>query len=65
MHKKSEILFATSIFLNNGFNFQPNVCSGSHNVLMMSMKLSNVDILKANVVDYRNIITRISKSRTL
>ena len=32
-------------FLNKGFKFQPNVCNGCHDLLMMSMDLSDLDIL--------------------
>ena len=31
--------------LDKGFKFQPNVCSGCHYVLMMSMNLSDTAIL--------------------
>ena len=33
-------------FLNNHFKFQPNVCSGCHNLLIMSMNLSDIAIIK-------------------
>ena len=33
-------------FLNKGFNFQPNVCSGCHYLLMMCMYLSDNHKLK-------------------
>ena len=31
-------------FLDDGFKFQPNVFNGCHDVLMMSMNLSNIAI---------------------
>ena len=31
-------------FLDKGFKFQPNVCNVCHDVLMMSMNLSNITI---------------------
>ena len=31
-----------SYFLAKDFKFQPDVCNGSHDVLMMSMNLSNI-----------------------
>ena len=31
-------------FLDKGFTFQPNVCNGCQNVLMMSVNLDNNDI---------------------
>ena len=32
-------------FLNKGFKFQPNVCNGCHDLVMMSMNLSDLAIL--------------------
>ena len=32
-------------FLNYSFKFQPNVCSRCHDLLMMSISLSDTDIL--------------------
>ena len=32
-------------FLNEGFKFQPYVCNRCHDLLMMSMNLSNIPIL--------------------
>ena len=32
-------------FLNYSFKFQPNVCNRCHDLLMMSMNLSNIAIL--------------------
>ena len=40
-------------FLDNGFKFHPNVCSGGHDVLMMSMDFSDIAILNTCRVDYR------------
>ena len=31
-----------NIFLDKGFKFQPNVCNGYHDFLMMSVNLTNV-----------------------
>ena len=39
-------------FLNKMFTFQPNVCNGSHNLLMTSMNLSNIAIINIKCVDY-------------
>ena len=52
-------------FLNEGFNFQPFVCNGSHDALMMSMNLSDTAILNINCADYCCIINRISKNETI
>ena len=39
-------------FLSKGFKFQPNVCNRCHDLLMMSMNLSDIAILRINSVDY-------------
>ena len=48
-------------FLNKGFNFEPNVCNRCHDLLMMSMNLSNIAILKIKGSDYCCIISDIRK----
>ena len=48
-------------FLDEGFMFQPHVCYRCHDVLVMSMNLSNIAFLKIHGVEYRCIITRISR----
>ena len=45
--------------------FQLCVCNGCHNVLMISMNLSNTAVLSINCADYRCIISGISKSETV
>ena len=52
-------------FLHKRFKFQPYVCSGCHDVLMVSMNLSNIVILNIHGVDYCCIISRISKSEAV
>ena len=42
--------------------FQPDVCNGYHDVLMMSIILSDIAILNINDADYCCIISGISKS---
>ena len=37
--------------LNTGFKFQPNVRNGFHDLLMTSMKLSNITILNIKSAD--------------
>ena len=49
--------------LEKEFTWQPNVWNCSHDVLMMSMILSNIAILNINGVDYRCVINVISKSK--
>ena len=52
-------------FLNKGFKFQPNVCNRSHDLLMMSMSLSDIAILSIKSADYCCIIIGISKSEAI
>ena len=52
-------------FLNKGFKFQPNVCNRSHDLLMMSMSLSDIAILSIKSADYCCIISGISKSEAI
>ena len=52
-------------FLNYSFKFQPNVCNRCHDLLMMSMNLSNIAILNIKSSDYCFIISLISKSETI
>ena len=56
LHQKSVIVITNS---------QPYVCNGCHDVLMMFMNLNDKAILNINCVDYRSIITRISKIEAL
>ena len=53
------------IFLGKGFKFQPYVCNGFHDVLMMSMNLSDIAIMNILGPDYCCIISGISKSKTI
>ena len=52
-------------FLNYSFKFQPNVCSRCHDLLMMSMNLSDIAILNIKGSDYRCIISLISKNEVI
>ena len=49
-------------FLNCSFKFQPDVCSRCHDLLMMSMNLSDIAILNIKGSDYCCIISLISKN---
>ena len=40
-------------FLNYSFKFQPNVCNRYHELLIMSMNLSDIAILSIKGSDYR------------
>ena len=48
-------------FLGKGIKFQPDVCNGCHDLLMMSMNLSGIAILNIKSADYHCIISGISK----
>ena len=52
-------------FLSKGFKFQLYVCNKCHDLLMMSMNLSNISILKTKSADYCCIITGFSKSEAI
>ena len=64
VHHKS-VIFLISYFLNKGFKFQPNVCNKCHDLLMMSLNLSDFVILNSKGSNCHCIITRISKSETI
>ena len=51
-------------FLNKGFKFQPNVCNRCHDLLMMSMNLSDITMLNIISVD-RCIVSGISKNEVI
>ena len=52
-------------FLNLSFKFQLNVCNRFHNLLMMSINLSDIAILNINGSDYHCIISLISKNKAI
>ena len=52
-------------FLNKEFQFQPNVCNRCYDLLMMSINFSNTFILKIKNINYRCVITGISKSESI
>ena len=52
-------------FSNYSFKFQPNVCNRCHDLLMMSINLSDIAILNIKSSDYRCIISLISKNEAI
>ena len=52
-------------FLDKRFNFQTYVCNGWHDVLMLSINLSDIAILNIRSVDHRCIISGMSKSEAI
>ena len=63
MPQKSE-LFAT-IGLDKRFKFQPDVCNGCHDVLMMSLNPNHIAILNIWDSDYCCIIIGINKTEII
>ena len=49
-------------FLNKGFKFQQNACKRCHDLLIMSMNISDIAILSIKSADYFCIISGISKN---
>ena len=58
-------IFHYQYFLNKGFKFKSYVSNGCHNLLMMSMKLSDIAILNIKGSNYRCVISKISKSEVI
>ena len=58
-------IFLYWYFLDKGFKFQPDGCNGCHDILMISMTLSNIAVLNIHSFDYRFIMNRISKSEVV
>ena len=52
-------------FLNYSFQFQQNVCNRCHDLLMMSVTLSDIAISNIKGSDYRCIISLISKREAI
>ena len=65
VHQKGVIVFTVGIFLNYSVEFQPNVCNRYHDLLMMSMNLSNIAILNIKGSDYCCIISSIRKNEVI
>ena len=64
-NQKSAIFVTIGIFLNKGFKFQPNVCNRCHDLLIMSINLSDIAILSIKSADYCCIISGISKNEAI
>ena len=52
-------------FLNYSFKFQPNVCNRCHDLVIMSINLSDIAVLNIKGSDYRWIISLISKNEAI
>ena len=44
-NQKSVTFVTIGIFFHKGFSFQPNVCNGCHDLVMMSMNRSDIAVL--------------------
>ena len=62
---KGAIFFHSWYYLNERFKFQPNVCIGCYDLLMMFMKLSNIAILNIKSNDYLCIISGINRRKAI
>ena len=51
--------------LNKGFKFQPNFCNRCHDLLIMSMNLTDIGIRNIKGSDYHCIISRISQNEAI
>ena len=60
-----ELMLIKQVHLSYSFKFQPNFCNRCHDLLMMSMNLSDIAILNIKSSDYRCIITLISKNEAI
>ena len=52
-------------FINKGFKFEPNVCNGYQDPLLMSVNFNDIAILNVRGIDYCCIINEISKSEPM
>ena len=52
-------------FLDKGFKFQTYVCSGCHDLLIISTNLDDIAILNIHGADYCCIISEINKSKAV
>ena len=50
-------------FLDKGFKFQQDVCNGCHDLLRMSMNLSNIDILNIKLRSITVLSTELVKMK--
>ena len=55
------IFVISGVFLDKGFKFQPDVCNRCHDLLLISISLSDIAILDIKSVDYCCIISEIRK----
>ena len=64
LHQKTDICHYW-YFLNYSSKFQPNVCNRCHDLLMMSINLSDIAVLNIKGSDYCCIVSLISKNEAI
>ena len=62
VHQKECIIDKYWYFLDKGFTFRLDICNRCHDIVMISMNLSNIAILNIRGADYCCIINRISQN---
>ena len=60
-----ECMISHYCFFNNGFKFQDSVSSGCHDLTLLSLNISNIDIIIVKNVDYCCIIHNFRKSEAI
>ena len=65
VHQKSVIFATIGFFFSFSFKFQPNVCNRCHDLLMISINLSDIAILNMKGSDYCCIVSLISKEEAV
>ena len=63
--KSKECMICHYWIFNHGFKFQNSVCSGSHDLKMLSVNISNIAIITIKNVGYRCVIHIISTSEAI
>ena len=64
-NNRKEYMFRHYLFFNQWFKFQDSVCSGCHDLTMLSVNISNIAIITIKNVDYCCNIHNINKSEAI
>ena len=59
---KGCIIFHCWYFKDNIYKFEPHVCNGCRDILMMAYELKNIAILSVKGVDYRCVLWGVTKN---
>ena len=60
-----ELILSLQVFLDKEIKFKPYIGTGYHDLLVTSVKISDIAILKFRSFVYRCIITKISKRQAI